>query len=93
MFQQEQVHKLRSMKTWSSKVGVEEFDCHAQGPELNPTELLQDELEHLLHPRYFCPKSVAALTNALVADWVNPQSHFSKSSGRLFIEEWMFHST
>ncbi|MCJ8735508.1 hypothetical protein PDJAM_G00247820 [Pangasius djambal] len=45
------VHKASSMKTWCVKAGVEELECPAQSPDLNPTEHLWDELEHRLHPR------------------------------------------
>ncbi|XP_053098340.1 cyanocobalamin reductase / alkylcobalamin dealkylase isoform X2 [Pangasianodon hypophthalmus] len=45
------VHKASSMKTWCVKVGVEELECPAQSPDLNPTEHLWDELEHRLNPR------------------------------------------
>ncbi|MCJ8748914.1 hypothetical protein PDJAM_G00170120 [Pangasius djambal] len=45
------VHKASSMKTWCVKVGVEELECPAQSPDLNPTEHLCDELEHRLNPR------------------------------------------
>ncbi|MCI4389300.1 hypothetical protein PGIGA_G00096420 [Pangasianodon gigas] len=45
------VHKVSSMKTWCVKVGVEELECPAQSPDLNPTEHLWDELEHQLNPR------------------------------------------
>ncbi|MCI4381354.1 hypothetical protein PGIGA_G00250880 [Pangasianodon gigas] len=58
------VHKASSMKTWCVKVGVEELECPAQSPDLNPTEHLWDELE--LETPY--PPSVPDLTNALVAE-------------------------
>ncbi|MCI4392256.1 hypothetical protein PGIGA_G00143960, partial [Pangasianodon gigas] len=50
------------------KVGVEELECPAQSPDLNPTEHLWDELEHRLNPRPPHPTSVPDLTNALVAE-------------------------
>lgn len=33
------------MKTWCVKVGVEDFRCPVQSPDLKPTENLWDELE------------------------------------------------
>ncbi|MCJ8750102.1 hypothetical protein PDJAM_G00194860 [Pangasius djambal] len=56
------VHKASSMKTWCVKVGVEELQCPAQSPDLNPTEHLWDELE--LETPY--PTSAPDLTNALL---------------------------
>jgi len=34
------VHKARSIKKWLSQFGVEELDCPAQSPDLNPIEHL-----------------------------------------------------
>ena len=31
------VHKARSIKTWMREFGVDELDCPAQSPDLNPT--------------------------------------------------------
>lgn len=31
-------HKARSIKTWIGKLGVEQFDWHAQSPDHNLTE-------------------------------------------------------
>ncbi|KAK3539188.1 hypothetical protein QTP86_028805 [Hemibagrus guttatus] len=45
------VHKARSIKTWMSEFGVEEHDCPAQSPDLNPIEHLWDELEWRLRAR------------------------------------------
>ncbi|MCJ8734651.1 hypothetical protein PDJAM_G00237750 [Pangasius djambal] len=63
------MHKASSMKTWCVKVGVEELECPAQSPDLNPTEHHWDELEHRLHPRPpHIPTSAPDLTNALVVE-------------------------
>lgn len=40
-----QVHKARSIKAWLREFGVEELDWPPEGPNLNPTEHLWDELE------------------------------------------------
>ncbi|XP_058267614.1 uncharacterized protein arl15b isoform X2 [Hemibagrus wyckioides] len=45
------VTKARSIKTWMSEFGVEELDCPAQSPDLNPIEHLWDELEWRLPAR------------------------------------------
>ena len=38
------VHKAKFIQKWFVEIGVEELDCPAQGPGLNPIELLWDEL-------------------------------------------------
>jgi hypothetical protein len=49
-----------------SKIGVEELDCPAQNPDLNPIKHLWDELESQV--RSNLPTSIPHLTNALVAE-------------------------
>ncbi|KAK3532820.1 hypothetical protein QTP86_032105 [Hemibagrus guttatus] len=62
------VHKASSIKTWMSEFGVEELDCPAQSPDLNPIEHLWDELERRLRARPSRPISVPDLTNALLEE-------------------------
>ncbi|MCI4379485.1 hypothetical protein PGIGA_G00228800 [Pangasianodon gigas] len=63
------VHKARSMKTWFAKIDLEELECPAQSPDLNPTEHVWDDLEHGLHTRPPHQTSMPDLTNDLVAEW------------------------
>ena len=63
------MHEARSVQKWFVEIGVEEFDWHAQSPDLNPTEHLWNELECGLRDRPNRPTSVPGLTNALVAEW------------------------
>ena len=63
------VHKARSIKTWMSDFGVEDFDCSAQSPDLNPIEHFWDELERRLQARPSLPTSVSDLTNVLLEEW------------------------
>lgn len=53
------------MKTWFTKVGVEEVEWLVQSTDLHSTEHLWDEL----HARPSHPTSVLDLTNALAAEW------------------------
>ncbi|KAK3548195.1 hypothetical protein QTP70_005173 [Hemibagrus guttatus] len=62
------VTKARSIKTWMSEFGVEELDCPAQSPDLNPIEHLWDELERRLRARPSRPTSVPDLTNVLLEE-------------------------
>lgn len=50
---------------------VEELD----GPQVNPTEYFQDELEQRLWARASHPKSVSDLTNAPLKEWFKNNSH------------------
>jgi hypothetical protein len=63
------MHKARPIQKWFVKIGVEELDCSAQSPDLNPIKQLWDELEHRLRAKPNRPTSVPDLTNALVAEW------------------------
>ena len=63
------MHKARFMQKWFVEIGVEELDCPAQRPDLNPIEHLWNELECRLRARSNFPTSVPDLTNALVAEW------------------------
>ncbi|KAK3512687.1 hypothetical protein QTP70_023168, partial [Hemibagrus guttatus] len=65
------VHKARSIKTWMSEFGVEELECPAQSPDLNPIEHLWDELERRLRARPSRPTSVHELTNVLLEERSN----------------------
>ncbi|KAK3509537.1 hypothetical protein QTP70_001254, partial [Hemibagrus guttatus] len=51
-----------------SEFGVEELDCPAQCPDLNPIQHLWDELERRLRARPSRPTSVPDLTNSLVEE-------------------------
>ncbi|KAK3570621.1 hypothetical protein QTP86_023816, partial [Hemibagrus guttatus] len=62
------VTKASSIKTWMSEFGVEELDCPAQSPDLNPIEHLWDELEWRLRARPSRPTSVPDLTNVLLEE-------------------------
>ncbi|KAK3553743.1 hypothetical protein QTP70_007604 [Hemibagrus guttatus] len=62
------VTKARTIKTWMSEFGVEELDCPAQSPDLNPIEHLWDELERRLRARPSRPTSVPDLTNVLLEE-------------------------
>ncbi len=57
------VHKASSIKKWFSQSAVEEPDCSAQSPELNPTQHLWDELEQRLRakPQHQWPTSLILL--------------------------------
>lgn len=39
------VHKARSIQEWFFQFGVEELDCPARSPNLNPIQQLWDNLE------------------------------------------------
>lgn len=79
------VHDVRPIKTLCLMVGEEElefFSSPAQRLELKPSEHLRDELQHPLCPRPPHPTSISDLTNAIVAEWVNPHHQTLKPSGK-----------
>lgn len=45
MFQHDHLHSMSSMETCFAKIGVEKLECPAQGPDLNPSEHLWDDVE------------------------------------------------
>lgn len=64
------------MKTWFSKVRVEELEWLAQSPDLISTEHLLKELECQQCHIPLCLTSVPNLTNTLMAEWANPTVTF-----------------
>lgn len=58
------VHKARSMRICSAKLGVVEVKWPAESPDTNPTEVLLGGARIGL----FHPKSVSELTSVLVAE-------------------------
>lgn len=61
MFQHDSfpVHKVKSMRKWFARAGVDKHECPAQSPDLNPNEHLLEQLECDCTPD---------LPNALVAE-------------------------
>lgn len=59
------VHKVRSIKTWRSRFGVDELDWPAKSSDLNLEEQLWDELEQRVRARPPHAKSGLDLTNVL----------------------------
>ena len=64
------MHKARSIQKWFVEISVEELYWPAKSPDLNPIELLWDELECRLQVRSNLLTSVPNLTNALVVEWM-----------------------
>lgn len=48
------VHKVRSIKTLFTRVGVEELGQLAQSPDLSPTKHRWDKLDHQLQGKNQC---------------------------------------
>lgn len=53
------VHKTKSVKKWHYKLHVEELDCPAPGPDLNPVQPIWHELDRDCKPaQHQCPNSL-----------------------------------
>ncbi len=83
------MHKASSIKKWFSWFGVEELDCPAQSPDLNPIQHLDDELERRLQARSYHPMSVLDLPNPLVQHLVEG---LKPEEGRLLQQQINAHS-
>ena len=72
------VHKASSIQKWFDEIDVEELDCPAQSPDLNPIEQLQDKLERRLRVRPHHPTK--SVPTSLMLLWLNGSKSLKKCS-------------